>query len=300
MIDLHIHTTASDGLHTPAEILQKCEAVGLEMIAISDHFSMAGYQDLKDPSVRALFSGKILPACEFSAHYRGAAIEVLGYGIDPDAATPYITEHFPPLRDKQRLEMEHLIILYKERGFIIDADTIRRDFETDTLRNTPRPGRDVIQAMMMQYPENRKWLTDPLAAENNTRFLRNEVNNPESPFFRPMEDFMPDTKEICDFIHSLGGKAIIAHPGIYHPKIYAQTEEIILNTNPDGLEIWHRSHTPEQREEMTALCKKYNLIFSGGSDYHMEKEVPTLGLPHLRDLFPTQEILNWAEQLLLV
>ncbi|MBQ8893615.1 MAG: PHP domain-containing protein [Clostridia bacterium] len=293
MIDLHMHTTASDGERTPAEILQKCEALGLELISISDHYTMDGYDQLKDPAVRSLFSGEILPACEFSAHFNGISIEVLGYGIDPEDARDYLKKTYPPLKEKQRREMEQLILQYRERGFQFDEAAVRSNFNA-------HGGRTAMQIELRRYPENVARFFDPASETSEKSFLRREVSNPESPYFMNTEGLYPSAKEVCETIRSLGGKAVIAHPGCYNQRVYENLETLIQTARPDGLEAWYSTHTPEQRQHLLSLCEKYDLIYSGGSDYHndaREKVGNVLGMAELADIFPVKEIRQWADKL---
>ena len=84
MIDLHIHTTFSDGSDEPEVILRKAEQLGLRYISITDHDSLGAYENLNDNSISRYFSGNIIPGCEFSVVHNKMPIEVLGYGIDFD------------------------------------------------------------------------------------------------------------------------------------------------------------------------------------------------------------------------
>lgn len=84
MIDLHIHTTSSDGSDEPKDILIKAQQLGLKYISITDHDSIGAYNKLKNIKEDNYFEGEIIPGCEFSAVHNGKPVEVLGYGIDLD------------------------------------------------------------------------------------------------------------------------------------------------------------------------------------------------------------------------
>ncbi len=293
MIDLHLHTNNSDGRHSVAEILTKCEEAKLSLISITDHWTMLGYDDLKDPAVRKLFSGQILPGCEFTAHYEGQGIEILGYGIDPEDAREYLSQ-FPPLEKKWEIELEELIKQYRKMDIRFNETQVRQNL---------KDGHGARGSMFMEivrYPENTARFTDPGSAENSGIFSRREVYNKKSPFFLHNGWFSPPANEVCDFIHSIGGKAIIAHPGAYDKAIYEATEELIRFAKPDGLEAWYAVHTPEQREWLLSLCKKYDLLYSGGSDYHHEIRAAKgyrIGLPQIADIYPVDEIMQWIQPL---
>ncbi len=295
MIDLHIHTTASDGKHSVAEVLQMCEDAKLDLISITDHWTMLGYDELKDPAVRSLFSGKILTGCEFTAHYEGQAIEILGYGVDPEDAGEYLAQ-FPPLIQKWELELEELIRQYHKMGFRFDEAKIRSIFEADKRIGA----RGVMFDELILYPENVARFTDPASIENCSIFTRKEVNNKKSPYFLHNGWFSPPANEVCDFIHSIGGTAILAHPAAYDKEVYESIEDIIRFAKPDGLEAWYIGHTPEQREHLLSLCKKYDLLYSGGSDFHGAARAAKgyrIGLPQLADIYPLKEIMGWIEPL---
>lgn len=295
MIDLHLHTKTSDGKHSVAEVLTMCEQAGLDLISITDHWTMLGYDELKNPEVRRLFSGKILPGCEFTAHYEGQAIEILGYGVDPEDAREYLKQ-FPPLIPKWELELDELIRQYHKMEFRFDEATIRNRFEA----NKRLGARQVMFDELILYPENVARFTDPASINSVAVFTRKEVNNKRSPYFLHNGWFSPPVNEVCDFIHSIGGIAIIAHPAFYNKDVYEALEDIIAFAKPDGLEAWYIGHTEEQREHLLSLCKKYDLLFSGGSDFHGEARAARgyrIGLPQLADIYPVEEIMRWIEPL---
>lgn len=298
MIDLHLHTTASDGALTPRELLIKAEGLGLEMISISDHYTMLGYDDLKDPAVRKLFSGAILPACEFGAHFNGSPIEILAYGINPDEAREFLAETYPPLNEKMRLELEQLIKVYRERGYPFDEQAVWEHFAKG---GKELGARGAIRIELNKFPENVARYYNPLSETDGKCFLRNEVGNPKSPYFLSYDWLYPSAKEVCDYIRKLGGKSIIAHPGVYDNELFNATEQIILDAGPDGLEAWYSTHTVEQREYLLALCRKYNLIFSGGSDFHNEERETrgnVMGMAPLAPIFPLDAIKEWTDRLI--
>ncbi len=297
MIDLHMHTTASDGNNTPAEVLQFCEDAGLEMISVTDHWTMLGYDEILKPEVRSLFSGRILPGCEFTANFKGQGMEILGYGVHPEDAREYLS-HFPALPEKRKIELEELIRVLGEKGMRFDEAAVRSTFESGVT-----DARGSMWREIRNYPENVALFTDPESATNSHIFSRRELANRTSPFFVHNKWFSPPADEVCEFIRSLGGKAIIAHPLSYSAALTEELEELIEFAKPDGLEVWYSTFTAEQREFLRSLCKKYDLIFSGGSDYHDEARKDRgniIGIPQFADIFPTGEILKWADQLKMV
>lgn len=306
MIDLHLHTTASDGSESTAELLQNCERLGLTHISITDHNSMGSYKDLQDPAIRKLFSGKILPGCEFSAQYKGQLIEILGYGIHPIAAGNFLSTAYISTATRKKLQEEQMIEHYRKQGFTFDEAQVRENFRSGKHPLTGERCRDTRTLFWLElnrYPENQARYTDPDSCINYKSFMRREFANVESPYFFSMERLFPSAETVCFAIKSMGGKAIIAHPGGYNRPIFHMMEDLILDAMPHGLEAWYSIHTPEDKAELTALCKKHGLLFSGGSDYHGEWRVNqgnVLGMPELLGILPEREILEWVEKMNLI
>ena len=94
MIDLHIHTTNSDGSYKPEEILEKCEELGLEYISITDHDTCRSYNDLKKLDISKIYSGKIITGCEITTTYKGRTIEILGYEIDTNIINEWMKRYY--------------------------------------------------------------------------------------------------------------------------------------------------------------------------------------------------------------
>ncbi len=282
-----MHTTASDGALTTAEILKKCEDAKLELISITDHIQLGAYEALKNPAIRSIFSGQILPGCEFTSHYNNTTIEILGFGIDLDIATEYLDKHFPTLQEHAVLEVEYLQTLYMEKGLIFD--------HTKQYENRLK-----LKEELLLYPENRARLTDPRSIDQPSVFLRQELGNPNSPYFSPAGRYFPDPRAVCEGIKKMGGISFLAHPGIYHKSVYDHLEELIELSGVDGLEVWYPSHTPEQRAHLHTLCEKHRLLETGGSDYHRpEREVRgnIIGNPLVAKELPLDHILAWTASL---
>ena len=148
MIDLHIHTTYSDGSDEPEEVLIKAEQSGLEYISITDHDSLGAYLKLKTLKVSEYFTGKIIPGCEFSVVHNKMPIEVIGYGIDFD-----VINESGLVSDEWFLE--------RENAYIQKMKTICKNLNlkmTDSL--SIKSGKcfatQVIHADLKKYPENEK------------------------------------------------------------------------------------------------------------------------------------------------
>ena len=127
MIDLHMHTSYSDGTCTVKEILMEAEQKQLECISITDHDTCIAYTELKNPETRKIYSGKIIKGCELKSIVDGTTIEILGYNVDTDMLNKILPNFAPTYEEINRYESEKLLSIFKKRGYIIEEDSIKFD-----------------------------------------------------------------------------------------------------------------------------------------------------------------------------
>ena len=101
MIDIHTHTTYSDGTSTPKELLEKAQQKKLTIISITDHNTVGAYEELKNPNIRGKFEGMIIPGIEITTTYHGETIEVLGYNFNLDMMKELLKESVLTFEEKQ-------------------------------------------------------------------------------------------------------------------------------------------------------------------------------------------------------
>ena len=260
MIDLHLHTTSSDGSDEPQVILSKAAQAGLRYISITDHDSMGAYHKLKEGKRNESYLGTLIPGCEFSVIHNKMPIEVLAYGIDFDT----IAES-GLLSDERFLERENQYInkmkeICKNLGIKM----------TDTLSITSgKPfATQVIHRDLRKYPENEEFFTQEIWGSINA-FYRTCINNEESPFFLNQAKDYPTVPEIADLIKRAGGKSFLAHLYGYFAENHLELLDSIVGLKAlDGVECYHSLHDEEKTEFLLGYCKDNGLLASGGSDYH--------------------------------
>ena len=94
MIDLHTHTTYSDGTDTVKELFKKANNIGLEIISITNHDDVSAYKELENINIKHYYNGKIIAGCEFTTHFDNRLIEVLGYGFDYKKIDNYLNSYY--------------------------------------------------------------------------------------------------------------------------------------------------------------------------------------------------------------
>jgi 3',5'-nucleoside bisphosphate phosphatase len=260
MIDLHIHTTTSDGSDEPLEILTKAQQLGLKYISITDHDSIGAYKKLRDINIRNYFEGKIIPGCEFSAVHNGKPIEILGYGIDFDiiSSTGLISDD--KFYERENDYLKKLVEICKNLGlkFSNDLSIKGKYFATQ-----------IIHDDLKKYPENEKHLGTEIYESINV-FYRTCVNNAESPFFIDMLKYWFTVEEAASLIKKAGGKSFLAHLYGYYVDNHEDFLNSIVSLNSlDGIECYHSLHSIEKTKHLLNYCKEHNLYACGGRGWRL-------------------------------
>ena len=267
MIDLHLHTTHSDGTDSVKMLLENAEKNKLEIISITDHDSVEAYFELeKHPEIRSIFSGEIVIGSEIKCIFDNVNIEVLAYGID-------YSKIEIKKEDRQRVQndiLKHFIKVGKSLGLIVD-DTIK----VDITNQNKIFASNVFCDNVIKYKKNEEILKKYSPVDRDT-FYREHESNKNSPFYYDTSKYYDDCQTLINKIHNAGGLAFLAH-GLIYPFDDKRTsvEKILKTTNIDGLECIYPLFDKDDKEFMKNLCKKYNKYMSGGSDYHANNK-PTV------------------------
>ena len=243
MIDLHLHTTASDGLLTPDELVRTAAAAGLSIIAVTDHDTLAGVS----PVVAAarVCGVDVVPGIEVTAVHEGGDVHVLGYFVDvADAA-------FNAFLEGQRVDRRRRIDRILARLAAMGAPLER-----------PLPGESNDAAAALGRPLVARALVDAghcqTIAEAFDRFL-----GEGRPAFEPRRGATP--VEVVQRIHAAGGIASLAHPGP-HPR--AGLVEQMIEGGLRAIEVFHPDHDADAIAHYLDVARRHGLVATGGSDYH--------------------------------
>ena len=275
MIDLHMHTTYSDGTDTVKELLEKAESLGLEVISITDHNTCKSYFEMEEFNVKEIYKGDILVGCEFTTSFDNRLIEVLGYGFDYKKVNKYLEEFYSDELVSKRTNIlyNRLLDRIKELGLEFHLERVRdKKFTNEFFERG-------IYEELVKYENNKEKLKEDVWA-SFSNFYRKGLTNPKSKLFINHVEFKPSIKEIVNLIHKNGGIAFLAHPYQYKftdtekflDKIY---DEVAL----DGIECFYTTFSEKQTNYLVNFAKERNLLISGGSDYHgTNKENHNLGV----------------------
>jgi hypothetical protein len=244
VIDLHLHTTASDGLLTPGTLVARAAGAGLTTIAITDHDSVAGVSEAT--TAAAHLAMRVVPGIEITAIEEGRDVHILGYFLDP--ASPALAEFLSGQRADRLRRAREIGERLASLGLPIDIDAVLA-----TARDNGRSiGRPAIADALVAAEH---------AADRNDAFAR--LLGRGCPAFIPRRGV--GGADVIAVIHAAGGIASLAHPGVL-----AQDDLIprLVDARLDALEVWHSDHSPQQQARYHDLAGRFGLARSGGSDYH--------------------------------
>lgn len=257
-IDLHMHSTVSDGTDTPPELLQKVRQAGIRIFALTDHDAIEGYRMIMDS--RGPEDPLPLSGVEFSCEDSQGKYHILGYHFDPDGDSIRRVVALGHQFREEKL-VKRLAHLKTAFGFTFPEEDVQALF---ALRN---PGKPHIANLMvrMGYAENK---------EHAFRAFLNTVEFPD-------EHVRPE--QAIDGILRSGGIPVLAHP------VFGSGDELIIGEALDrrvrrlmdfglrGLEGFYSAYTPRLRKEVLVLAERYDLLVTAGSDYHGKNKLFTLG-----------------------
>lgn len=265
MIDLHIHTTYSDGTCSIKEILEKAEKLKLDYISITDHDTVKGYDELNKLDIGKYYSGKIINGVELKGIYRNRTIDILGYDIDIKKMSKWLDDFYKE-NSRDKIQTKYLKTLYdrvKKNGVkVIPFDEIKWNPENDWANV-------VIYDEITKFEENKKVLPEEIF-EDYEIFRQKYCYNEKTIFYLDKSEDFPKVKQVVDIIHECGGKAFLAHPFIY--RWIENKEKFILEMineyGLDGVECYYSKFSEENIKTAERLAIENHKFRSGGSDYH--------------------------------
>lgn len=269
MVDMHIHTTYSDGDKSLEEVLTKCEQKKLEYISITDHNTCKAYDD-KNIINNKIFSGKIIKGVEMNAEFQKKKIEILGYNIkDTNIINEWSNQFFSEeiLKKQQEISKKRLLDICDKKGLIYDESKFEIDIPlTDYI--TVYIGKELLN-----HKENSEILGE--LYESLNIFIRKGLMNPDSEYYTGNDTIpKPMYKDVIKIIHKAGGLAFLAHPFEYRiENIIDFINHLLLEERLDGIECFHPSSELNDRSDILINYARDNKLFiSGGSDFHGNKK----------------------------
>lgn len=242
-VDLHLHTSYSDGSDTPTRVVQRAAECGLAAIAITDHDTVAGVEEARASAQG--FPLEFVTGVEISSEEEGGEVHVTGLGVNP--AAPGLIEALDTLTQARRERVETILSLLRKKGIDLGPSIADGGIDGGSI------GRMHIAAALYARGFTRT------VQEGFDRFL-----NPGRAAYVPKRNLNLD--EAIARVHGAGGLAFLAHPGLgRHTRRRLQA---LLSYPFDGIEVYHAVHSAGETEGFLELARARNLLVAGGSDCH--------------------------------
>ena len=245
MIDLHLHTTASDGHLPPAHLVARVAAAGITTMSVTDHDTVAG---LAEVAVAATSRGiRLVSGIEITAVAEGRDVHLLGYFFDPDSA-PFLTF----------LEGQRALRVARVREIGARLASLGRPVDVEALVTTAatRPGSSIGRPQIARALVSAGHVSS--VQEAFERWLATGL-----PAFVPRTGPSPST--VVDVVHAAGGVVSFAHPAV------TRRDDLIrplADHGLDAIEVYHSDHRPEDVQQYRGLAQRLGVLVSGGSDFH--------------------------------
>jgi predicted metal-dependent phosphoesterase TrpH len=256
LIDLHVHSTASDGTDSPAEVIEAAATAGLDVVALTDHDSTEGWPAASEAARRLGLT--LLPGAEISCQLGGIGVHMLAYLFDP--ADPALLDETVRTRTDRRERAQRMV------------HRMSRDLDITWS--------DVLEHVDPSATVGRPHLADALVA-NGVVDSRDEafatLLHARSPYYLP--HYAPDATLIVELVRAAGGVPVMAHPRAGARGRLVSSADIaeLAAAGLAGLEVDHRDNPPEDRRILRELAAELNLLTTGSSDYHGSGKQNRLG-----------------------
>lgn len=244
-IDLHVHSSASDGTDPPAEVTRRAAAAGCDVIALTDHDTVAGVA----PAVKALPPGlTLVPGMELSCLMNGRSLHMLAYLFDP--GDPALAAETELIRDDRVHRARAMVERLAELGAPVTWERVSQ-IAAGSVVGRPHIARALAEAGVVDTPAGAftaEWIADGGRAY--------------------VGRYAPDPARAIALVRAAGGVPVLAHPRSPGYEIADEVVAGLASAGLAGLEVFHPDHDQSERSRLTHLANSLNLVITGGSDDH--------------------------------
>ncbi|MDW7651874.1 MAG: PHP domain-containing protein [Bacillota bacterium] len=249
--DLHVHTTASDGMLSPRNVVARASETGLSAVAVTDHDSAGGIAEALEAG--AAYQVNVIPGIELSTECEDHEIHILGFYIDH--TDTHLLSLLNDLQTSRFTRAEKMVEKLASLGYRIEMNAVLRH-AGDAAPGRPHIGRALVEKGYLPS------VTDAFESLIGFRM----------PAY--VERFKLTPQQAIQAIHQAGGIAAWAHPGLVGDDSFL---ELFLSCGLDGLEAYHPDHSAAKSEYYRQLAKNKGLVICGGSDFHGGERARELG-----------------------
>lgn len=258
-VDLHLHTTASDGVMSPSEIVRYAKAKGLQAIAITDHDTIEGLEEGLSEGKR--IGIEVIPGIEISAGHSPGSMHLLGFFLD--IYHPLLNERLGYLQKARAERNPKIAEKLNQLGIDLTYDEVLK------VSGGGQVGRPHFAQVLLDKGYVRSF------QEAFDRFLKKGAA-------AYVDKLRFTAKEALHFINEARGVAVLAHPNTLGMSRYSELENLLLQLVEEGLrglEVYYPEHSASEVAQYKTLAERYGLLMTGGTDYHgIEKNGLDIGV----------------------
>ena len=248
MIDLHAHSSASDGTQTPEVVVAEAARAGLSVVALTDHDTYAGWPAAVAAALE--LGVGLVRGVEVSCSHKGISVHLLGYLVDPD--DPGLQAELDRARASRETRIDRMVERMSADGIPITLEQVRAQARDGATMGRPH-------------------IADALVASGYVRDRGEafaDVLRTGSPYY--VSHYAPDPVRAVDLVRAAGGVPVMAHPFAAARGRVVGDEVVrdMARAGLAGLEVFHRDHTEQQQAHATDLAGRLGLFVTGSSDYH--------------------------------
>ena len=253
MIDLHIHSTASDGSLTPAEIIDKASESGITGLSLTDHDTIDGAKQILAGRVEnapAFLTGVEISCSLPEEYHREGSLHILGYGFD--VHNRHLNHTLEQLKKARADRNPKIIRKLNDLGYDICLEQVEKP------ASSGQTGRPHIARVMVEkgIADSFDHAFDEFLAKGRPAYV---------------DKFRLPCREAVHAVHEAGGLAVLAHPGLIEPDGGEVPEKLIkelASLGLDGIEVYYPEHSEKQTEHLAEIAERLDLLTTGGTDFH--------------------------------
>jgi predicted metal-dependent phosphoesterase TrpH len=247
-IDLHTHSSASDGTDTPGDLVREAAAAGLDVVALTDHDAMSGWGEAQQAADEAGIT--LVPGLEISTRFHHRGVHLLGYL--PDPTHPPLVSELDRILEGRTARTPAIVAALREHGIDISEDDVRRESGGSVAAGRPHVADALVRLGVV---------TDRTEAFAT-------LLSPGQPGY--VNRYASALEEMIPLVAAAGGVTVVAHPWGRGSRSVLDAEALagLKDRGLAGIEVDHQDHSAADRVELRALARDLDLVVTGSSDHH--------------------------------
>lgn len=251
IIDLHSHSLISDGTDTPDHVVVRAASNGVDVLALTDHDTVAGYSDALRAAERV--GVQLVFGAELSTKNKGKSQHLLAFGFDPNNKA--LRELMDSSFNSRETRADALYAVFEDNGFVLDRDAVQAD-----VGAFGAPGRAHFGSALVRHG-----YADTVQDAFERFLSKGQIGY--------IDRFTPTIEAAISAVRYAGGKSVIAHCRGRKSEVTEQRLSELVDLGLDGIEVFHQEHDEPTRAELLGIARNLDVVVTGGSDYHGTRKV---------------------------